>query len=679
MASQRILIVDQFLYCRIHETLREPSTDRDERHVVLELPAVEHTEQFLPGDSPRPTVTPPSAAASHEFHFSDDTRSQPDLAAIEADSEESLEHVVQAESISPEESVVPLTEEAAAEAAEAPEEETAAAQPEPAKRQLSQEEEDFIKAAQYEIDALVISLDSRTAGGEPWSESATENGSEMDESDADSVALDIRQLKEFDPRRESIQALTEVTVDTPTEGAESPVQVEEAVTAEMTPKTQASRPQSQSLLTPTAPTSSDRPRSPWHHRDRVPSESTELKVSPDTPQVVLTETTQTAVSAGDVSIVLELPMSSSPPLPPEPTEDDADDPELVTAFHEESAEGDASTELSLKPQWMVRPSSPWAPENLHKEPSKTESHVEELKPSGRDSPKLFDYSSSSDGRDDPALKETPAEAAAAEETPHQFAPIVTTQIEPTASAKAPQDRDEEDEEEEDAFIIVDPQELLKEADIFGDGGTHSDPHTQSESFSDYDLSFEAVDQPGAPEETEAVGTGSPGVQTPRHTDEDQEGEDFSLKPQWLVRPLSPWFPEKMAEMSHSGFPAQPELTTPTDEKSPSQTDSHRADASETSPDHPEMTSSTFVTVSTTDPPPPDAASGLSSPPQVMVSSDASLLTSSSDTIQLLGSSGTLPGSSENLGYDADEEISSGSEALHSPGRGALLCWDRDFD
>ena len=697
---------------RSHETFDEPCVDREEHEMVVEIPAVEHSEEFLVVESPRSTCTPSSVTSqSHVFTFPGDDASPETGSTRTSESQVyskttiSQQVVIVPEIVSTVQSAPTEEELPVAGATTAPqstelqaEEGAEASPPKPPKKQLSEEEEEFIKCAQFEIDAIVISLDTTTENA-----SQSENGSELEESDVESVDLDIRQRKEFDPRRHSVKPLTEVTVDVPTETfiTESLVEVEEAKTVESIPQ-----PTQPSLLLPTT-TSTElhtRPRSPWQPRERilVPEGPTERIVSFESSSLVLTQSVVTKDS--DSEAQARVPKHG---LPVELLEADVDDdPELVTAFEKPgSLQTDAessSQSLTLKPQWMVRPSSPWAKENLEKQTSKTdpvqEAALYELKPSGRESPKLFEYSSSSD---DVVLEEKlPSFDEMAPPMADSTVPIVTAEqttisetVSSTSSSHAAetelkdqvQGQDQAEGQESEDFIIVDPVELLREGDALGDTGTQSDPHTLSETFSDYDINFEPVTSEVSSTSHMAPPTGSgrtgsvsdmPSIKLDiKHTGdldeeeddlvgevdfseefaklgrekelkfEDEEETGLSLKPQWLVRPTSPWSHEKMAEMSQ--HPLSP--------KSASQLEIH-------------------VT----------GTSGVQEPMTRRLTEEHEKLFSvessegSSLTISDRGSSVTISdtqdrtGSSDTLDYDADEEISSGSEVLQSPRQGKAL-------
>ena len=696
---------------RSHETFDELCVDREEHEMVVETPVVEHSEEFLVMESPRSTCTPSSVTSqSHVFTFPMD-----DVSAEAGSTRTSKSHAYSKTTISQQVAIVPdivstvqsatTVEELPLEGAtiapdstELQAEEGAEATPrKPPKKQLSEEEEEFIKCAQFEIDAMVISLDTTTENA-----SQSENGSEQEESDVESVDLDIRQRKEFDPRRHSVKPLTEITVDVPTETfiTESLVEEEEAKTVESIP--QASQP---TLLLPTT-TSTElhtRPRSPWQLRERIqiPEGPTERIVSFESSSLVLAQSVVTKDS--DSGAQARVPKHG---LPVELLEADVDDdPELVTAFEKTGslkteAESSSSQSLTLKPQWMVRPTSPWAKENLEKQTSKTDPVQEaalcELEPSGRESPKLFEYSSSSD---DVVLEEKlPSFDEMAPPVADLTVPIVEvkqTAISETIPSMSsthgnktePKDaipvqgQDQAEGQESEDFIIVDPVELLREGDALGDTGTQSDPHTQSETFSDYDINFEPVttEVSATPHMTPPTGserTGSvpnrPSIKLDiKHTGdldeeeddlvgevdfseefaklgkekelkfEDEEETGLSLKPQWLVRPTSPCSHEKMAEMSH---PLSPKIAS-----------------------QPEI----HVT----------GTSGVQEPMTRSLTEEHEKLFSvessegSSLTISDRGSSMTISdiqdrtGSSDTLDYDADEEISSGSEVLQSPRQG----------
>ena len=750
----------------------------------MDLPASEHREEFFVLESPRSTCTPSSTSGSgYMFTF-------PVVDAIEEDAHAQRQSSGPGETSQGAETWHTQTErtqrtvtsqqvvivpEMAAIAQSAPAQDSGAkrdvitlddvttsesttddvigaegpvldARPEPAKKQRSQEEDEFIKAAQFEIDALVISLDTSTS--ENWSETATENGSEMgEESDADSVALDIRQLKEFDVKRGSVPALTEITmVQSPSQASitEAPVEAEVAMTAEQAPDSGLS----DSLLLP--PTSSsgltDRPRSPWHHVEtEAPEDPTERIVSLDSSSLVVSQSVVTQVTdtgSSPDAITLQLPVQERP-LPVElPQEDVEDDPELVTAFNEPDDTTTTTTKkessgLSLKPQWMVRPTSPWAKENLQKQTSRTDpSHDApdaESRPSGRESPKLFEYSSSSDGHDETKL---PSFGAAVGATATTVQAHVATTSQPITQQFVTIEQEQEKEKEskdsttaqgqniDDDYIIVDPQELLREGDIFGDTETPSESqsHTQSETFSDYDINFETLEQTMTSELSSVpsvapptTGTGSDLAQTgssrtgsvpekpsiqvePQDGDSedddlDLEGEvdfsqefasldqelaeeghtateesGFSLKPQWLVRPSSPWSHDKMVEMSHPHEHEQEPMGA------------HQSDSSPRIPPEAEPSDASLVTLQQM-----SSSHGSSqlqeltsdSKPQ-KASSTPEAMMSSTDTFQTLESSGAeststlqMTGSSDTLDYDADEEISSGSEVLQTLEQGTV--------
>ena len=695
---------------RSHETFDEPCVDREEHEMVVEIPAVEHSEEFLVVESPRSTCTPSSVTSqSQVFTFQGDDASPETGSSRTSESHvyskttTSQQVVIVPEIVSTAQSA-PTEEEPLRKGATAPPESTElqaeegaeASPPKPPKKQLSEEEEEFIKCAQFEIDAMVISLDTTTENA-----SQSENGSELEESDVESVDLDIRQRKEFDPRRHSVKPLTEITVDVPTETfiTESLVEEEEAKTVESIPQ-----PPQPSLQLPTT-TSTElhtRPRSPWQPRERiqVPEGPTERIVSFESSSLVLAQSVVTKDS--DSGVQTKVPKHG---LPVELLEADVDDdPELVTAFEKPGSlqtEAESSSQsLTLKPQWMVRPTSPWAKENLEKQTSKTdpaqEAALYELKPSGRESPKLFEYSSSSD---DVVLEEKlPSFDEMAPPLADSTVPIVTAKqmtitetVPSTSSSHAAetelkdaipvQGQDQAKGQESEDFIIVDPVELLREGDALGDTGPQSDPHTQSETFSDYDINFEPVTSEVSSTSQMAPPTGSgrtgsvpdrPSIKLDiKHTGdldeeeddlvgevdfseefaklgrekelkfEDEEETGLSLKPQWLVRPTSPWSHEKMAEMSH---PLSPKIAS-----------------------QPEI----HVT----------GTSGVQEPMTRSLTEEHEKLFSvessegSSLTISDRGSSMTISdiqdrtGSSDTLDYDADEEISSGSEVLQSPRQG----------
>ena len=694
---------------RSHEAFDEPCVDREEHEMVVEIPTSEHSEEFLTVESPRSTCTPSSVTSqSHVFTFPSD-----DISTETGSSRTSESHAYSNTTISQQVIIVPeiVSKAQSAPPEEQPplegvtavpeatelqsEEEATASPPKPPKKQRSEEEEEFIKCAQFEIDAMVISLDTTTENA-----SQSENGSEQEESDVESVDLDIRQRKEFDPRRYSVKALTEITVDVPTETfiTESLVEEEEAATVESVPQ-----PSQSSLLLPTTTATElyTRPRSPWQPRERiqVPEEPTERIVSFESSSLVLAQSVVTKDS--DLGAQTRVPEHR---LPVELMEADVDDdPELVTAF--EKPEGphteaeSSSQSLTLKPQWMVRPTSPWARENLEKQASRTDPEQEaalyELKPSGRESPKLFEYSSSSD---DIVLEEklpsfdktvappkavSPVPIAEAEQTFSETVPIPSS----TEVAKAksePQDAIPVQDQESDDFIILDPVQLLCEGDTLGDTGTQSDPHTQSETFSDYDINFEPVTSEVSAASQMAPPTGSgragrvpdrPSIKLDIKHERDEEEDDddlmgevdlseefakldrerelkledeeetsLSLKPQWLVCPTSPWSHEKMTEMSH-----------PLSPKSASQPEIREKHVTGISGEKEPMTGS------------------LTEEHEKLFSMESS--EGSSLTISDRGSSVTISdtqdrtGSSDTLDYDADEEISSGSEVLQSPGQG----------
>ena len=696
---------------RSHETFDEPCVDREEHEMVVEIPAVEHSEEFLVVESPRSTCTPASVTSQcHVFTFPGDGGSKETGSTRTSESHvysktTTCQQVfIVPEIVSTVQSVSTEEQPPAEGATTAPqstelqtEEGDEASPPKPPEKQLSEEEEELIKCAQFEIDAMVISLDTTTENA-----LQSENGSEPEESDVKSVDLDIRQRKEFDPRRHSVKPLTEITVDVPTETfiTESLVEEEEAKTVESI-----SQPTQPSLLLPTTtPTElHTRPRSPWQPRERiqVPEGPTERIVSFESSSLVLAQSVVTKDS--DSEAQARVPKHG---LPVELLEADVDDdPELVTAFEKQGSlqtEAESSSQnLTLKPQWMVRPSSPWAKENLEKQTSKTdpvqEAALYELKPSGRESPKLFEYSSSSDDivleeklssfeELAPPLVDSPVPKVETKQT------TILETVPPTSSTYGAkpepkdvipaQDRDQGEGQQSDDFIIVDPVELLHEGDTQGDTGTQSDPHTQSETFSDYDINFEPVISEVSATSHKAPPTGSertgsvpdrPSIKLDiKHTfDLDEEEDDLvgevdfseefaklgrekelkfedeeetglSLKPQWLVRPTSPWSHEKMAEMSQ--HPLSPKIA--------SQPEIH---VKGTSGVQEPMTRS------------------LTEEHEKLFSMESS--EGSSLTISDRGSSVTISdtqdrtGSSDTLDYDADEEISSGSEVLQSPRQG----------
>ena len=713
---------------RSHETFDEPCIDREEHEMVVEIPAAEHSEEFLVMESPRLTCTPSSVTSqSQVFTFpSDDTRTETGSSSTSESHAYSKTTISQQVIIVPE--IVSTAQSAPAEeqpplegATAAPEatalqseEEAITLPPKPPKKQRSEEKEEFIKCAQFEIDAMVISLDTTTENV-----SQSENGSEQEESDVESVDLDIRQRKEFDPRRHSVKPLTEITVDVPTETfiTESLVEEEEATTDESIPQ-----PSQPSLLLPTTTATElhARPRSPWQPRERiqVPEEPTERIVSFESSSLVLAQ----SVVTKDSDVVTKDSDSGARTKVPEhrlPVElleaDIDDDPELVTAFEKPEgpiAEAELSSQsLTLKPQWMVRPTSPWARENLEKQTIKTnqeqEAALSELKPSGRESPKLFEYSSSSD---DVVLEEklpsfdmtvaAPMAVSPVPITEAQQTPISETVQSPSSTDAAKAKSESQDaipvqDRESDDFIIVDPVELLHEGDTLGDTGTQSDPHTQSETFSDYDINFEPVasEVSAISHVAPLTGSGRAGrvpdrpsikldIKYEREEEEDDDdlmgevdlSEEFakldrekelkleddevtslSLKPQWLVRPTSPWSHEKMTEMSHPLSPksaSQPDIQGKHDTGTSGEKEPMKRSFTE---EHEKLFS--------------------------MESSEASSLTiSDRGSSVMISDTPDRTGSSDTLDYDADEEISSGSEVLQSPGQGKApyLCKKRNI-
>ncbi len=667
---------------RSHETFHEPCIDREEDIMVVEDPITDRQEEYLV-ESPRSTCTP-SAVTPHTqmFTFPVLSSDQHEAAVVPSSS-------TQAHSVPPEFqvdffSIEPQVKEACAK--------------EPIKKQLSDEDKEFIKAAQFEIDALVISLDT-------VSDSVSENTdaySEYSESES-SVDLDIRQRRELGDRRQSVKPFTEINLR-PNFSAERLRILDfsdesHEGSREITPPKQQEQPPVQSTLvlpiqqTPHA----DRPRSPWHHQEQV---SIPAEIQP-AMSAVSVETSST-VSESMVSYIEpeiqpeESAVVHSGPaigLPVQISIESQDDAELTAAFEKpESEKSSLEPEpelLTLKPQWMVRPSSPWARDNLERQISrdsaKDEAEAESrqaIKPRSpkRESPKLFDYSSSSS-------------SGADQEKVHKTVEMHSTKDTVTSIKDS----------EMDDFIVVDPLELLHEQEIII---TSSDErHTQSETFSDYSETLLDITEHGIPKakssdlpkcdtkltESSAKET-LPSVQLEtddydddlmaeitfhqekdtmsEHKPEDDDLSAFSLKPQWLVRPSSPWSHDKLVEMSHHTFPL-----------SPTSDSAHLSLPTTSSPKIGQQISEPTISidVSHTDDKELPMPSIIELPGDKETESEASMSMLGSDiSISTLSESSvaTLTASKEELhddqsgssDYDADidEERSSGSEMFQSP-------------
>ncbi len=177
---------------RSHETFQEPCIDRAEDIMLVEDPITDRKEEYLVMESPRSTCTPSSVASqSQVFTFPPTTTDQQEPMIVPTSTGE-------AHSVPPEFQVDFFSTEPQVEGAGAKE---------PIKRQLSDEDKEFIKAAQFEIDALVISLDTVS---DSVSEN-TETNSEYSESES-SVDLDIRQRRELGDRRQSVKPFTEINL-----------------------------------------------------------------------------------------------------------------------------------------------------------------------------------------------------------------------------------------------------------------------------------------------------------------------------------------------------------------------------------------------------------------------------------------------------------------------------------